>query len=114
MTCGPIRIRSYINKHSLNLRNGGPTLFIKFSCIVHNYAQCRSIVNLAYLPADCHTSNALVNIGEDRLLSSSIRNSNHVLRPLPLSSPDGLIYASELIHLPYGQNMTHNVFPCPI
>ena len=43
-------------------------------------------VNLGYLPADCHTFNALVNTAEDRLLSSVIGNSYHVLRPLfPLS-----------------------------
>src|SRR6218665_2007380 len=59
-------------------------------------------VNLGYLPAHCQTFNSLVNTAEDRLLSSVIRNSYHVLRPLfPLSSPDGLTSASELIHLPY-------------
>src|SRR6218665_1760851 len=39
-------------------------------------------VNLGYLPADCPTFNALVNTTEDRLLSSVIRNSYHVIRPL--------------------------------
>src|SRR6218665_1318326 len=59
-------------------------------------------VNLGYLLADCHTFNALVNTAEDGLLSSVIRNSCYVLRPLfPLSSPDGLASASELIHSPY-------------
>src|SRR6218665_3037436 len=59
-------------------------------------------VNLGYLPADCQTFNSLVNTAEDRLLSSVIRNSYHVLHPLfPLSSPDGLASASKLIHLRY-------------
>src|SRR6218665_1707318 len=59
-------------------------------------------VNLGYLPAHCQTFNSLVNTAEYRLLSSVIRNSYHVLRPLfPLSSPDGLASASELIYLPY-------------
>src|SRR6218665_2288351 len=54
------------------------------------------------LPADCQTFNSLVNTAEDRLLSSIIRSSYHVLRPLfPLPSPDGLASANELIHLPY-------------
>src|SRR6218665_1005684 len=45
-------------------------------------------VNLGYLPADCsHTFNSLVNTAEDRLLSSVIRNSYHVLRPLFPGSP---------------------------
>src|SRR6218665_3518256 len=39
-------------------------------------------VNLGYLPAHCQTFNSLVNTAEDRLLSSVIRNSYHVLRPL--------------------------------
>jgi len=39
-------------------------------------------VNLGYLPVDCQTFNALVNTAEDRLLSSVIHNSYHVLRPL--------------------------------
>src|SRR6218665_1843751 len=39
-------------------------------------------VNLGYLPVDCLTFNALVNTAEDRLLSSVMRNSYHVLRPL--------------------------------
>src|SRR6218665_134073 len=39
-------------------------------------------VNLGYLPADCQTFNSLVNTAEDRLLSSVIRNSYQVLRPL--------------------------------
>src|SRR6218665_697386 len=61
---------------------------------------------------DCHTFKALVNTTEDRLLSSVIRNSYHVLRPLfPLSSPNGLAPASELIHLPYPSKMASNVFP---
>jgi len=38
--------------------------------------------NLGYLLADCHTFNSLVNMAENRLLSSVIRNSYHVLRPL--------------------------------
>ena len=38
--------------------------------------------NLDYLPAHCQTFNSLVNTAEDRLLSSVIRNSYHVLRPL--------------------------------
>src|SRR6218665_2311274 len=37
---------------------------------------------LGYLPAHCQTFNSLVNTAEDRLLSSVIRNSYHVLRPL--------------------------------
>src|SRR6218665_209302 len=77
-------------------------------CIISSAQDCSRIdrfinrtVNLGYIPADCHTFNALVNTAEDRLLSSVIRNSYHVLRPLlPLSSPDGLSSASELIHLP--------------
>src|SRR6218665_2538042 len=40
------------------------------------------IVNLGYLPAHCQTFNSLVNTAEDRLFSSVIRNSYHVLRPL--------------------------------
>src|SRR6218665_4160963 len=39
-------------------------------------------VNLGYLPADRHTFNSLVNMAEDRLLSSVILNSYHVLCPL--------------------------------
>src|SRR6218665_1586269 len=39
-------------------------------------------VNLGYLPAHCQTFNSLVNTAEDRLLSSVIRNSYPVLRPL--------------------------------
>src|SRR6218665_3725485 len=39
-------------------------------------------VNLGYLPAHCQTFNFLVNTAEDNLLSSIIRNSYHVLRPL--------------------------------
>src|SRR6218665_3253638 len=39
-------------------------------------------VNLGYLPVDCQTFNSLVNTAEDRLLSSVIRDSYHVLRPL--------------------------------
>src|SRR6218665_2744199 len=51
-------------------------------------------------------------MAEDRLLSSIIRNSYHVLLPLfPLPSPDGLASASALIHLPYPSNKTSNVFP---
>src|SRR6218665_1440637 len=38
--------------------------------------------NLGYLLADCHTFNSLVNMAENSLLSSVIRNSYHVLRPL--------------------------------
>src|SRR6218665_1095621 len=69
-------------------------------------------VNLGYLPADCPTFNALVNTAEDRLLSSVIYYSCHVLRPLfLLSSPDDLASLSEPIHLPYPYKMISNVFP---
>src|SRR6218665_1127875 len=58
-------------------------------------------VNLGYFQAHCQTFNSLVNTAEDRLLSSVIRNSYHVLRPLfPPSSPDVLASASELIRIP--------------
>src|SRR6218665_2871045 len=39
-------------------------------------------VNLGYLSAYCANFNALVNTAEDRLLSSVIRNSYHILCPL--------------------------------
>src|SRR6218665_544333 len=70
-------------------------------------------VNLGYLPADCHTFNALVNTTGDRLLSSILRNSYHILRSLfPLSSPDGMASASEPIHFTIPLKAMYSL--CPV